>query len=805
MLVPLSWLKEYIDLPESVDELRDLLTYSGLEVEGVERHGSDFEGLVVAEITAVDPHPNADKLTLCTVQLNAEDSMQVVCGAPNVRVGLKTIYAPVGAELPNGLKLKRAKIRGVESLGMLCAEDELGLSGDHSGIMELDPELKIGTPAVSVLGGPDTVFDLEVTPNRPDCLSVIGVARELAALTGRSLRLPEISLPEAPEGEHISIEIRNAGDCPRYTAQLLSGARVGPSPDWMQQRLRLCGLRPINNLVDITNYVMLESGQPLHAFDRKLLHGNRMVIRPAGEGEILKTLNGGEQKLQSGDLVIADADRAVALAGIMGGADSEIQDDSSDILLESAHFAPAKVRATAKRLNLNTDSSYRFSRGCDVHGCDWVSRRAASLICQLSGARPAGSLQDEWPGKMPLHTLEASWEKICSLIGIDIPVSTMQGYFKRLGLRILEEDAEGCRLEIPGFRSDLTRPVDLVEEIARLNGLDKIPVRPPHARIVPNANDFQIRFRVRMIHYLASRGFLECLNYSLTSPETLKDLDAEHRDRQVVLPNPISQDQSVLRSSLLPQMVETLAFNRARQNEEVAFFETGKVYLKSAEGVEEHEHICLGAIGPWKRPLLHKQSSLSDREAYMDLKGELENLLEQMGCLENVEFVPREDPAFTPGQSAELRCGDQKAGRMGLLAKTVKSRYKLQGPAAVAELNFDLLLPSRGLPPTMQPVPAHPSITRDVALILDRGIPHQRVMDLVNHQRPKDLAQVALFDLFESDKLGENKKSMAYRFTYRNPEKTLTDKSVEKMHSRITERLVQELNARIVGQEVAPL
>ncbi len=802
MLVPLSWLKELIDLPESIEELRDNLTYSGLEVEGIESHGSEFEGLVVAEIIAVDPHPDADKLTLCTVKLNDSDNMQVVCGAPNVKVGLKTIYAPVGAVLPNGLKLKKAKIRGVESLGMLCAEDELGLSGDHKGIMELSPDLAPGTPAVQVLGGPEIVFDLEVTPNRPDCLSIIGVARELAALTGRKLRLPEVIFPEVPnDGKSMQVEIRDPESCPRYTAQLLEGAKVAPSPDWMQQRLRLCGLRPINNLVDITNYVMLETGQPLHAFDRTLLKGDCIHIRPAEAGEIMQTLDGGEQKLQAGDLVIADQDRAVALAGIMGGANSEIQDSSSTILLESAAFSPSLVRGTAKRLNLHTDSSYRFARGCDMYASDWVSKRAAALICECAGAKPAGPLQDVWPGKTGLRTLDCKWQKICDLIGIEIPVSTMRGYFERLDLKILDENKEGCTLEIPGFRSDLTRPVDLVEEIARLNGLDKIPVHPPHARIVPNVNDFEIRIRLRLMLQLASRGFMESLNYSLSSAEVLNDLDAANRDRQVILPNPISQDQSVLRTSLLPQMVETLAFNKAHQTDEVAFFEAGKTYLQLEEGVEEHERICLGAMGPWKRPLLDKQSSISDREAYTDLKGEVENILHLLRCTDKVIFVANEDPAFAPGQSAELQCAGNVIGRIGLLSAKIKTRFKLSGPVALAEINLDMLIPERSLPPTMQPVPGFPSITRDVALILDRSKTHQMVLDLVNHQRPKDLIHVTMFDLFESDKLGENKKSMAYRFTYRNPKKTLTDKTVEKMHLRITQRLISELNATIVGQE----
>lgn len=801
MLVPLSWLQDYIDLPESVEELRDLLTYSGLEVEGVETHGADFNGLVVAEIIAVDPHPDADKLTLCTVKLNDQDRQQVVCGAPNVRVGLKTIYAPVGAELPNGLKLKKAKIRGVESLGMLCAEDELGLSNDHQGIMELDPGLTPGTPAAEVLGGPEVVFDLEVTPNRPDCLSLIGVARELAALTGRPLRLPEISLPDIPTvGKRMQVSIADPAHCPRYTAQVLDGAQVAPSPDWMQKRLRLCGLRPINNLVDITNYVMLESGQPLHAFDRELIQGDEIRIHPAAAGEKMRTLDGGDRDLAAGDLLIADQNGPLALAGIMGGANSEIRAETKMVLLESACFSSTLVRGTAKRLHLHTDSAYRFSRGCDAYGCDWVSRRAAALICELSGARPLGPLEDAWPGQAPLRQLTCTWQKIRNIIGIDIPVETMRGFFQRLELRIVEENSDGCTVEIPGFRADLSRPVDLVEEIARLYGLDKIPVQPPRARIVPNANDFAFRLFLRVWRHLSSRGLLEALNYSLTSPELLNALDAENRERQVHLPNPISQDQSVLRSSLLPQMLQTLAFNKAHQLDEVAMFEAGKTFLQTDGGVEEHEHISLGAIGPWKRPLLQKQQPVSDREAFADLKGEVESLLELLKCAEKVQFEASADPAFAPGQSAVLRCGGLSVGRIGLLNPKLKTQFKLSGPVALAEVNLDLLIPERRLPPTMQPIPGFPSITRDVALILDRNTPHQRVMEVVNHQRPKDLIAVQPFDLFESEKLGHNKKSLAYRFTYQNANKTLTDTAVEKIHSRICERLLSELHAEIVGR-----
>lgn len=801
MLVPLSWLKDYIDLPESVEELRDLLTFSGLEVEGVETHGSDFAGIRVAEITAVDPHPDADKLTLCTVDIGGGEAMRVVCGAPNVRTGLKTIYAPVGSELPNGMKLKKAKIRGVESLGMLCAEDELGLSSDHSGIMELAEELEPGTPAAGVLGGPEVVFELEVTPNRPDCLSMIGVARELAALSGRDLRLPEATLPENVSGETIfDVKIMDPATCPRYTARLLDGASVGPSPEWMQQRLRLCGVRPINNLVDITNYVMLETGQPLHAFDRELLEGDTIIVRNAAGGEVLRTLDDSERKLTADDLVIADRDRPVALAGVMGGAHSEIRDETRTVLLESAAFAASQVRSTAKRLDAHSESSYRYARGCDVTNVEWAGRRAAGLMVDLAGAAVSGPVTDVYPGKSEPLKLDGEWERITSLIGVDIPVERMRGYFERLGLRVLSETEEGCTVEVPGFRLDLTRPVDLTEEIARLNGLDAIPVRAPVATVIPEADDHETRVEMSVWRHLARRGFLEALNYSLTTPEALEALDRNNADRRVELPNPISRDQSALRTSLIPQMVETLAFNRAHQTEELAMFEAGKIYLKTGGGVEEHSTVCLGTMGPWRRPLLDKQRPVENAEAFYDLKGEVEQLLDRLDALDAVEFRAVKDPTFAVGQSATLVRDATVIGRMGLLSAKVLRSRKLVGPVAVAELRLDAVMPGSERLKVMTPLPEHPSITRDVALIVDRAKTHRMVMDVVNGRRPKHLESVEVFDIFESGKLGGNRKSMAYRFTYRNPKKTLTDTAVEKMHEPMVERLVSELNAEIQGR-----
>jgi len=726
--------------------------------------------------------------------------MQVVCGAPNVRVGLVTLYAPVGAVLPNGLKLKRAKIRGVESLGMLCAEDELGLSDNHDGILDLGDEIAPGTPAVELLGGPETVFELEVTPNRPDCLSVIGVARELAALTERELRLPELSLPEPEGNEEIAIDISNPEGCPRYTARILSGATLAPSPDWMQKRLRLCGVRPINNLVDITNYVMLETGHPLHAFDRELFNGNTVGIRSAAQGETMQTLDDREHELCSEDLVITDADGPVALAGVMGGANSDIRNTTHTVLLESAAFQASSIRGTAKRLQAHTESSYRFARGCDVSSVDWVSHRAASLMVEHAGARLAGPLTDVYPGKKASHTLSCEWDRITSLIGVDIKPDVMQGYFERLGLRVLESSKTGCTVEIPGFRLDLTRPVDLTEEIARLNGLEAIPVRAPAARIVPEARDHSMRVIIKISTHLAARGFLETMTYSLTSESLLEELDSLRNDVREILPNPISQDQAALRTSLLPQMVETLAFNRSHQASELAVYEFGSTYARTPKGIRQDRTIAMGTFGPWKRPVLNKQSTPSAAEAFSDLKGELEGCFDRLHATDHIRFEPEDDPLFARGQAAAILFKGAKVGRIGLLDPNVVQKRKLPGPVALAEWSLTAIQPEPGLLPVMQMIPTFPSVTRDVALIVDRAKRHDDVLDIINRQRPKDLENIELFDLFESDKLGENRKSLAYRFTYRNAKKTLTDKAVEKMHERLVDQLVSDLPATVEGR-----
>ncbi|HNX52155.1 MAG TPA: phenylalanine--tRNA ligase subunit beta, partial [Pontiellaceae bacterium] len=573
MKFALSWLKEYVDFDDTIAGLSDKLTFAGLEVEHIETLGGTFEGVVVGEVKQIEPHPDADKLRLCTVEYGAAETLRVVCGAPNVAVGGKYPFATVGTTLPCGIKLKKAKIRGVESLGMLCAKDELGLGEDHSGLLVLEASLKPGTPLAAVMGPAETVFELEITPNRPDCLSIIGIAREVAAIYGKPLKMPAIELKESaePVEKEISVEVNDSVKCPRYTARVLKDAQIGPSPDWMKRRLEACGIRSINNVVDITNYVLLETGHPLHAFDYTLLKDGKIIVRHAAAGEKFTTLDGVERQLTGDMLVIADAGKAVALAGVMGGANTEIKDSTTTILLEAATFEQSGIRATAKALSLYTDSSYRFQRGVSAGSVEWASRRAAALMSELAGASLCKGVVDAYPAPKAKRQITFRWQSACELIGMNVPVETMKKIFQSLEISILSSDSEKAVLEIPAFRDDLEREVDIIEEVARMNGVDKIPEKLPVAETVAGVNDNRIRAITACRKNLVGLGAREIMNYTLVSHPLLDLFGASDRAAREELPHPISAEQSVLRTSLIPQMIESLGRNKSRQIDEAVF------------------------------------------------------------------------------------------------------------------------------------------------------------------------------------------------------------------------------------------
>ncbi|MBN1269667.1 MAG: phenylalanine--tRNA ligase subunit beta [Kiritimatiellae bacterium] len=798
MKIPVSWLRDYVDFDDTPEALAERLTLSGTKVEGLEKIGSDYAGIVVGDVTAIERHPNADRLTVCKVN-NGSAVLSVVCGAPNVVVGGKYPFAPAGTTLPNGMKLKAAKIRGVESAGMLCAEDELAISADHSGLLTLDPSWAAGTPLSKVLGPPDTIIEFEITPNRPDCLSVIGIAREIAALYGTKLQLPAVELPESAEpAETLTrVDLADPERCPRYTARILMNVRIGPSPEWMKRRLMLSGIRPISNVVDITNYVMLECGQPLHAFDQALLAEGRIIVRRAAEGEILQTLDGVERRLTADMLVIADANQAVALAGVMGGGGSEIREDTRTVLLESAHFKADNIRATSRRLGLSTESSYRFERGTDIGDVEWASRRAAALMVELAGASAAKGVVDAFPRPPQARRVACRREALCDLLGMDIPMDRMAAVFQSLELPVVEGSGDACTVEVPAFRGDLEREVDLIEEFARIHGLDKVPSPPPRTELVPGADDKPVRAAFVGRATLVGLGLSEIMNYSLVSEHLLDLFDPGDRAKRIVLPHPVSVEQSILRTSLIPQMVLTLGHNRSRQISEAALFEMGRVYFQKPDGTtDEDERLSLGLMGPVAREAFDMRRPVGSQEVFLWMKGIIEGLITAQG-IPAWSAEPASVPCLEANEAIAISLEGEPCGVMGIVRREIREEWRMSDPVAVAELRLRPLLKYVHEISAITAPPIFPSVARDVAIIVDKKVRHQDVLDIVARAAPAELESVKLFDIFEGEAVGAGRKSMAYSLTYRSATKTLTDAEANSYHEAVKEALRAALKVEI--------
>jgi len=798
MKVPVSWLKEYVGFEDTIEGLADKLTFAGLEVEAIETIGSDFEGVVVGEVVNIEPHPGADKLRMCTVEYGTEKPMRVVCGAPNVEVGGKYPFAPVGTTLPCGITLKKAKIRGEVSMGMLCAKDELALGKDHSGLLELNAALEPGTPFVKVWGEPETVIELEITPNRPDCLSMIGVAREMAVLYGSELKMPalEISETEGDVTAEISVHIDDEKKCPRYTARVLKDAKIGPSPEWMQKRLEAAGIRPINNVVDITNYVMLETGHPLHAFDKTLVADDQIIVRTAKPGEKMHTLDDSERELTEEMLVIADAERPSAIAGVMGGGESEIKDDTSTILLEAAAFETSSIRHTAKALGLITDSSYRFQRGVNTDSVEWASRRAAALMCELAGAKLCKGIVDVYSQSKAQIRIPFAWKRIESMIGTTIPTDDMKRIFQTLEIGIEDDNGEIATAVVPSFRLDLEREVDLVEEIARIHGVDNIPAKTPLAKVIPDSDDSRARAITELRGRLQGLGASEILNYTLVNHPLLDLFNEENRESREELPHPISIDQSVMRTSLIPQLVESLGRNHSRQIDEACFYELGRVFSRIDGTPMQTETVSLGMMGPVGRSLLEKRAPVSEEEMFVWMKGLVEKLLAAQN-IDAVAFKAEDRPEFDGGKAVSVLVDDEAVGYMGLVNKTARDEWRLTDPVAAAELNLDTLLANAFEITKTEDLAQFPSMSRDIALVLDESIKHEDVVKLIEKANPKDLESFGLFDIYQGKGIEKGKKSLAYTFTYRSDKQTLTDKKVNKAHQKLIDFLCKQLGATL--------
>ena len=800
MRVPLSWLSEYVDISLPVEELARRLTIAGVEVGEIILTGGDWDGIRVAEVTKVEPHPNADRLTLVTVDLGNGETRRVVCGAPNVAGGQKIAFAPEGTRLIDGhtgksTVLKPAKIRGVESAGMVLSEKELGISESHEGIVVLPPESPVGQPLSSILG--ETVFDLDLTPNRPDLMSVLGVAREVAAIAGGKVRDPSIEYEAAgkPIKGRARVEISDPDLCPRYVAALIEGIRIGESPDWMQERLVAAGMRPINNIVDITNYVMLEMGQPLHAFDFDKLREGRIVVRRARPGEKLTLLDGGQRDLQPDMLVIADAEEAVAVAGVMGGADSEVTSETVNVLLESANFNGPNIRRTRQALKTETDASKRFEKGLSTHLPPIAAQRAVKLMVEIAGGKAADGLLDVAPGKTKDGRITLTQERLRRVLGIEVAPAEVR--------RVLEALGFGCRwvppdhflVRVPYWRTDVTIADDVIEEVARIVGYDEFPTTQLRGEI-PAWEPQPLRaLRERVRDLLAGAGLQEVITYSLTDLPTLQKV-LPKEDLEITPPlrvaNPMSREYEYARTTLRGSMLQTLARNtRISGGDLLALFEIAHTYQpREDELPHEVETVCAAISGRkegwWRNPS-------PEPAGFYDAKACIDALLAALHL--RADYREAVDYACLPGRAAEVWINGARIGLVGQVHPRVAASFEIKNDVAIFEVDLEALLPH--LPETIhyEPVSPYPSVEESLAVVVDQDVHAAEVIRLI--ESSKLVHSVSVLTVYTGPPIPKGKKSLAFSVSYQSGERTLSDADVAKERARIVERLKRELNAEL--------
>ncbi|HEU5069173.1 MAG TPA: phenylalanine--tRNA ligase subunit beta [Verrucomicrobiae bacterium] len=816
MKITLNWLKQYVDFNWSSEELAERLTLLGLEVEGVHKVAGEFDGIVVAQVITRDKHPNADKLSVCRVN-DGQGERQIVCGAQNFKAGDKVPLILPGASLPlkagetQPFTIKVGKIRNVESHGMMCSHEELGLDPEkighkkEDGLLILREDAKVGQPFAEYLGrsGGDVVYDLEITPNRPDWNSVIGIAREIAALTGNALKLPALPAVNAqPSTLNSLVGVRlDAPDlCPRYTARVIRGVKVGPSPEWLRSALEKVGLRSISNVVDVTNFVMLETGQPLHAFDYHLITKGTdgkptIVVRRAQPGEMFITLDGQKHTLNAENLLIADETKGIALAGVMGGQNTEINEQTVDMLLESAYFAPSNVRRTSKTLGLRTDSSYRFERGCDPNwGVDFASRRAAQLILETAGGQLAEGLVDAYPQALKPKEISLRFAKITELLGITIEPEQQSKFLTSLGLAEAgTRTPQSATFSIPTHRPDLKREVDLIEEIARLYGVDKIPATAPRGAHGENAFDAIYDEIAAVRRLLIGLGLNEAQGQTLIGKSEVRNAKVEEI---VELANPLSADMDVLRPSLLPGLIHSMRHNVSRKNYDVALFEVGRVFTSVNGQTKEERRVAIAITG--NRALNFWSGGERDAKFdAMDLKGLVEDALEHFG-LRGVQFSKRAESTALFLESATVALGGKlPLGELGQLLPTLAKKYDLRDAVFLAELRLDELIARGSRSKSFKALPQFPASRRDIAMLVPEATTHDAVLGAVKQAKPVNLESVELFDVFRGKNVPEGQKSLAYAFTYRGADKTLTDAEVNAAHAKVVEAFKAKLQATV--------
>ncbi len=791
MKISLNWLRRYLEIDWSVEEIAERLTLAGLEVEDIEEIKPAFTQVQVGRVLSTQTHPKADRLRLAEVDLG-DRRETVVCGAANCRPGITVAYAGLGAQLAGGLEIKRAHIRGVESCGMLCSEQELGLVESADGILEL-PMLTLGTPLEEALPIRDTILDLGITPNRGDWLGHLGVARELAALAGLPLKRPEIKLPPQVEGEAIPVQIEAPERCGRYIARVIRGLKVGPSPFWMQQLLRSVGVRPINNLVDVTNFVLFEYGQPLHAFDLNQLKGRSVSVRCAAEGEQICTLDGEKRRLGPEDLLICDGERPIAIAGVMGGENTEVQEESSTILLEAAWFRPSSVRMTARRLGLKSESSHRFERFVDPDCTLEAANRALQLFAELSapGSRPEMvSAYSDARGALPSSPLiEFHPQDTERLLGVDWSPERQAKALRALGFK-LEQAGGSWSVGVPSWRGDMAESADVVEEIARYIGYAEIPT--PEPRVSARSSEgghAQYRRLQGLRRFLQDRGLHQALNYSFLAPDFQAHFSQEPALR---LKNPLNEEQGALRRLLVPGLVSNLSHNQRHGEGDVALYELGQTFLPEEEGHREIKSLGILLAG---RLDFHWSGSTRTAD-FFDLKGLIEDLCHSMG--HRPSFQRAEECSWLhPGASALVTLAARPLGVMGLLHPGLTRSLNLQGEIYLAELDLSPLIGEAAPLRSFEDFVRLPAAQRDLALKLPRSVEAGQVLSAIEELSLEEIDRVEIFDVYRGGSLEADKKSLGISLIYRGQTQTLTEEELSQAHSQVLKHLVHSLGAAL--------
>lgn len=778
MNLPLSWLKDYMNTDGiSEKEYADKLTMSGSIVEGIRHLGSEFKNVVVGKITKIEKHPDADKLVVCQVDVGDEE-IQIVTGAPNVFEGAVVPVAKHKSTLPGGVKITKGKLRGVMSYGMMCSTDELGISKERaSGILILPEDTPIGEDITHTLGLDESVAEFEITSNRPDCMSIIGLARETAAIFEREFKIPDIKQTGNDEdvNDYASVEIADSKLCSRFTARAVKNVKIGPSPKWMQQRLTAAGLRAINNVVDITNYIMLEYGQPMHAYDLEHIEGRKIIVRNGGDGELLETLDEKPRELKSEMIVISDEKRAIGVAGVMGGANSEVTDDTVTVLFESACFNPVLVRRGAKALGMRTDASALFEKGLDSENCLPAINRACELIEEMGGGEVIGGVIDVYPIKKQNRVLPFEPKKINAFLGTNIPESDMIEYLHRL-----EFVVKDGKITVPTFRGDIESMADIAEEVARLYGYDNLPVTMMRGRVVVGGKTFKQKMIDKIRTTLTGCGLYEAMTYSFIDPKEFEQTRIPMGD-VVKITNPLGEENSVMRTSMLSSVIKTLKINYNRRASSAKIFELGMVYIPIGETLpDERQIIALGMYG---------------KTDFFELKGIVQILLEKLGISNALYETESENPSYHPGRCAKVTIGKDLVGYLGQIHPAVAENFKVDTEIYAAELDLNTVLKYATFDRTYKPLPKFPSSGRDIALVVDKDISVGEIEKTIRSTGSKILESVRLFDVYEGEQVGEDKKSVAYSLKFRAPDRTLTDEEVNAAIEKILSALKTELNA----------